>query len=79
MRLNGQVQSYQEEIGGLRTKLAGEMEALKQEFTDLRAHLQRQMEATWTAVGRAPEPRGSPSPAAQAQQQEGALEQDADA
>ena len=54
-RLSSQVQGYQEEIGGLRSKLLGEMEALKAEFTGLRAALQQQMAATWAAVGQGSE------------------------
>ena len=53
VRINGQVKSYQAEMGGLRSKLSSEMEALKQEFLDLRSSLQQQMEATWLAVGTA--------------------------
>lgn len=51
-RLNSQVQGYQAELGGLRSKLLGEMEALKAEFLGLRATLQQQMADTWAAVGR---------------------------
>ncbi len=58
VRLNGQVTSYQEEIGGLRAKLVGEMEALKADFVELRGSLQQQMEATWAATGRGGEAPG---------------------
>ena len=53
VRINGQVKSYQVEVGGLRSKLSSEMEALKKEFLDLRSSLQEQMEATWAVVGKA--------------------------
>jgi regulator of replication initiation timing len=54
-RLNTQVESYQTEVGGLRSELMTEMEDLRKEFTDLRTNLQQQMEATWIAAGKVPD------------------------
>jgi ABC-type phosphate transport system auxiliary subunit len=63
IRLNNQVESYQSEIGGLRSELMSEMEALKTEFISLRANLQQQMEVTWIAAGKLPEQPQPPLPA----------------
>ena len=60
-RLNSQVQGYQVEIGGLRSKLLAEMEALKAEFLGLRTTLKQQMAATWADVGRPPEAPAAPT------------------